>query len=74
MKKSVKKTLALLLAILMMFSATSAAFAKNTVTPVIVVSGMNSFPLTSGETGEQVWPIQTDNIISAVKEHFVLTM
>lgn len=68
MKKTTKKALSLLLSILMIFSVSAVAFAKDTVTPVIVVSGMNSFPLTSGETGETVWPIQTDNIMSVVKE------
>ena len=68
MKKTARKTLAFLLAIIMMFSVSSLAFAKNDVTPVIVISGMNSYPLTSGETGETVWPIQTNDIISVVKE------
>lgn len=68
MKKAVKNSIAVILAIIMMFSVTSVAFAKNTVTPVIVVSGMNSFPLTLAETGEQVWPINGDSIASAVKE------
>ena len=68
MKKAVKNCLAVILTVIMMFSVTSVAFAKDTVTPVIVVSGMNSFPLMSAETGEQVWPIQSDSIISAVKE------
>lgn len=68
MKKTLKKVLALMLVILMMFGTVSVAAAKETVTPVIVVSGMNSFPLTSSETGEQVWPIQSEDIVSTVKE------
>ena len=68
MKKTARKLLSVLLSFIMIFSLTSVAFAKEDVTPVIVVSGMNSFPLTSGKTGEVVWPIQTDNIMSAVKE------
>ena len=74
MKKTVRKLLSALLCILMVFSLSSVAFAKEKVTPVIVVSGMNSFPLTSGETGEQVWPIQSDNILSAVKESVLPSM
>ena len=74
MKKTAQKTLAILLVIFMMFSMVSVAFAKTEVTPVIVVSGMNSFPLTSGETGETVWPIQTDSIISAVKDSVAPTV
>ena len=68
MKKAVRNCVAVILTVIMMFSVTSVAFAKDTVTPVIVVSGMNSFPLMSAETGEQVWPIQSDNILSAVRE------
>ena len=68
MKKTARKILSVLLSIIMILSMSAVAFAKEEVTPVIVISGMNSFPLTSGETGEVVWPIQSDNIISAVKE------
>ena len=62
-----KKTLALLLTVIMTFSLFIVAFAAEKVTPVIVVSGMNSFPLTLTETGEQVWPIRGDGILSLVK-------
>ncbi len=68
MKKTARKAFSVLLSILMAFSMAAVGFAKEEITPVIVVSGMNSFPLTSGETGEVVWPIQSDNIVSAVKE------
>lgn len=68
MKTALRKFLSALLAVLMVFSLSSAAFAKEQVTPVIIVSGMNSFPLTSAKTGEQVWPISSQSIISVVKE------
>lgn len=68
MKKTAKQILSVLLSILMIFSVSSVALAKENITPVIVISGMNSFPLTLAETGEQVWPIQGDSIASAVKE------
>lgn len=71
MKKIAKKSVAVILAVLLSFSLTLVAFAEKEVTPVIVISGMNSFPLTSGETGETVWPIQTESIISAVRESII---
>lgn len=69
MKTALRKTLAVLLAASMIFSLSVVAFAKEKVTPVIIVSGMNSFPLTSAETGEQVWPIQGDSIVQVVKDN-----
>ena len=71
MKTALRKILAVLLSVLMVISLSSVAFAKEKVTPVIIVSGMNSFPLTSAETGEQVWPIQGDSILSVVKENIL---
>ena len=71
MKKTLKKTLALLLSIVMLMSVSAVAFAKEEVTPVIIVSGMNAFPLTLTETGEQVWPTNADSILSVVKENIV---
>ena len=71
MKKTLKKTLALLLSIVMLMSVSAVAFAKEKVTPVIIVSGMNAFPLTLTETGEQVWPVGGDSILSVVKDNLV---
>ena len=71
MKKAAIKALAVILAVMLVFSLTSVAFAKTEVTPVIIVSGMNAFPLTLTETGEQVWPIQTNSIINVVKANIL---
>ncbi len=69
MKKTARKILSVLLSIIMIFSMAYVGFAAEEVTPVIVVSGMNAFPLTFKDTGEQVWPIQSDGILSVVKEN-----
>lgn len=66
-----KKALALLLSILIAFSLFTVAFAAEDITPVIIVSGMNCFPLTLKETGEQVWPPKGDSILAVVKENIV---
>ncbi len=71
MKKTFKKTLAFLLCLVIMLSVSAVAFAKNSVTPVIIVSGMNAFPLTLIETGEQVWPPKGDTILAVVKENLL---
>ena len=71
MKKTTKKILGLLLSVIMVLSVSAVAFAKSDVTPVIIVSGMNAFPLTLVETGERVWPPKTDNILSAVKKNIL---
>lgn len=71
MKKTAKKTFALLLCLVMVLSVSAVAFAKSDVTPVIIVSGMNAFPLTMSETGEQVWPVQTQGIMSVVKDNIL---
>ena len=66
-----KKALALLLSVLIAFSLFTVAFATEDITPVIIVSGMNCFPLTLAETGEQVWPPKGDSILAVVKENIV---
>ena len=71
MKKAAKKLLSVLLSILMVFSMAGVSFASEDVTPVIVVSGMNAFPLTLRDTGEKVWPIQADSILSVVKDNIL---
>ncbi|MDD6146524.1 MAG: hypothetical protein PUB43_05755 [Oscillospiraceae bacterium] len=68
MKKTLKKILSLSLALVMAFGCCGFVLASaEQVTPVIVVSGMNCFPLYSAETGEQVYPPSTDRIMSVVK-------
>lgn len=71
MKKTLRKLTAVLLSVLISLSVSVIALAAEKVTPVIIVSGMNAFPLTMTQTGEQVWPIQTDSIISVVKDNIV---
>ncbi len=71
MKKTFKKAIALLLSILMVLSVSAVAFAKEKVTPVIIVGGMNAYPLILTQTGEQVWPTQGDSILPVVKENIL---
>ncbi|MBQ4208700.1 MAG: hypothetical protein II621_10385, partial [Clostridia bacterium] len=67
MKHPAKQLLSLLLSAVLLLAALTPSFAAAApVTPVIVVSGMNSFPLFDGETGEQVWGPQTKTILSMV--------
>lgn len=66
MKKSIKRILSLVLAFVMILGVMPVAFAED-VTPVIVVSGMGSYPLTDGETGEQVYGPETEVILDVVK-------
>ena len=66
MKKTFKKTLALAMAVIMLLSVMPIAFAKDE-TPVIVVSGMASYTLDDGKTGEQVYGPKTDVILGVVK-------
>ena len=58
MKKTFTKILAVALSVIMLVSVVPVAFAKD-VTPVIVVSGMASYTLDDGETGEQVYGPKT---------------
>lgn len=67
--KPVKKVISLVLCVLMALSLCSSAFAANeSITPVIVVSGMGSFPLYCDESGEaeQVFPPSAKGIVSVV--------
>lgn len=66
--KTSRKILSLLLCLLILLSFSSVAFAASGVTPVVVVSGFGSYPLSSGEGGEetQVFPPQTKDIMSVV--------
>ena len=71
MKKTAKKAIALLLCLLVALSVSVTAMAKEKVPPVIVVSGMNAYPLTLTQTGEQIWPPSGDSILAAVKENLL---
>ena len=67
MKRTIRRLLAAALSLLMIWSAFAlCAGAKDSPVPVIVVSGMNSFPLYDGETGEQVWGPKTKDILGVV--------
>ena len=67
MKHPAKTLLSLLLCALLLWAVLTPSFAAAApVTPVIVVSGMNSFPLYDGETGDRVWGPQTKTILSMV--------
>ena len=64
--KRIKSAIAVLLAVIMLCSVMSvAASAAEKVTPVIVVSGLNSFPLYDGEEN-QVFPPSANSIIKTV--------
>lgn len=61
-----KKIFALLLSVLMIFTVLPVSFAAEKVTPVIVVSGMNSYPLVDAETGEQAYGPTGEKITNLV--------
>jgi len=65
MKQRIHRLLSFSLALLFVLLPLTAAAEQN-VTPVIVVSGMNSFPLYDSESGEQVWGPQTKEILRVV--------
>ena len=69
MKTSKRKLFSLLLSVLLVLAIVSpAAAAQEAPTPIIVVSGMNSFPLYDGEIAadRQVWPPNAKPIVSLV--------
>ena len=66
MKKTIKRILSLVLTVLMLVGAVPMSFAKDA-DPVIVVSGMASYTLDDGETGEQVYGPKTEVILDVVK-------
>lgn len=65
MKKTLKSILAFSLSFILVLSVMPASFASD-VTPVIVVSGKGSYPLTDAETGEQAYGPSTETIMSLV--------
>ena len=65
MKKIIKRILSLVLTVLMLIGAVPMSFAKDA-DPVIVVSGMASYTLDDGETGERVYGPKTEVILSLV--------
>ena len=68
MKKNVfKKALSLVLTLMMVFTLCTAALAaEDKQTPVIVVSGMGSFPLVDADSGVSAFPIAQDTIVKNV--------
>ena len=66
--KTLKKILAVILCAVLVFSLSSVSFAAENAAPVIVVSGMASFPLYDGESGEQVFAPSAKAIMSVVGE------
>lgn len=72
MKKAISKILAVILTVVMLFSVMPVALAKE-VTPVIVVSGMASYTLDDGETGEQIYGPKTEVILDVVKRAILPT-
>ena len=64
-----KKALSLLLSALMLLGLlVPASAAAEPVTPVLVISGMGSRPMTDHETGKSVFPPATDTILKGVFE------
>lgn len=68
MKNTFRKAVSLVITVLLIFATVSFASAKEDITPVVVVSGMNSFPLTDAN-GEQVYPPSGDKITSLVMDN-----
>lgn len=68
MKNSLRKAISIVLTVLLIFTTVSFAAAKENVTPVIVVSGMNSFPLTDKD-GNTVYPPSGDKITKLVTDN-----
>lgn len=68
MKKSFRSAISLILTVILLFGTISMVAAKESVTPVVVVSGMNSFPLTNAQ-GETVYPPSGDKITSLVTDN-----
>ena len=66
MRKSMKKILALSLALILAFCSASVAFAADEpVTPVIVISGMSAYPLYN-EEGVSVFPMTTEKLVTDI--------
>ena len=64
-----KKALSLILSVLLLCGLLIPAAAKaEPVTPVLIISGMGSRPMTDHETGKSVFPPATDTIVKGVFE------
>ncbi len=68
MKKTLKSAISLILTLIIISGTVLISAAKENVTPVIVVSGMNSFPLTN-ESGENIYPPSGDKITGLVMDN-----
>ena len=67
MKKTIiQKGLSILLCLTLLLTCSAFAFANEAVTPVIVVSGMGSRPMTDGDTGKDVFPPDAGTIVKGV--------
>lgn len=65
MKKYFRKTVSIMLAVLIALCSSAVAFAAETVTPVIIISGMNAHPLYL-EDGTSAFPPDQNRIIKNV--------
>ena len=64
-----KKVLCVMLSIGILLSLCSSAFAaEDKPTPVIVVSGMGTFPLVDADTGESAFPMSAERILKNIPE------
>lgn len=68
MKKNLRAIISVILSVIIVFSCVSLAAAKEETVPVIVVSGMNCFPLTDAE-GNNIFPPSGDKITKLVTEN-----
>lgn len=65
MKNTSKKLLSVILAILIVVSTSVFAFAADDITPVIVISGMNAYPLVD-ENDKSVFPMEADVLVKDI--------
>lgn len=72
MKKTVKVILSVILCLALSVAVTAPCFAKEGKTAFVVVSGMNTFPLTLD--GEKVFPMSTKTIVKQIPDIAVALM